>query len=497
MNNKLSKKISSLPQSSGVYFHLDKQGNIIYVGKAANLKTRVGQYFNKINPKQLSLKDIKLREQIADIDWRLTENSLQALHLESELIKRYQPKYNILSRHSNFDSWYYLAFSFDKSNPSLRLVRNIDDAPDCDYLGPYLNGQPLKIILKYIRKSFPFSQHKTLPKSACLDFHLGLCSGPETKGFNSKVAILDLKNLKHYLSGNHRVLQRKLIKNMSEASSNLNYEDAAKYRNQIQALKDFKDSLIFKDSSSLLSTTDQALIQLKTLLNLYSDLERIETYDISHISGSNVVASMIVAQYGIIESSQSRRFKSEMSVNNDFAQIENIIKKRFKMASLKNIQPQLIIVDGGKAQVSAVSQALANLNLDIAVIGIAKKLEQIIFQNDTFELNLNYLQNLKGSSSVSSSFTTLNIPHNTHIIKFFQRLRDASHRKAITYHQYLRNKSQTNSDLLKLPHIGLKTYSKLINKFGSIKALSLANKDDLSQMLNSKQIESIQAYFKQ
>ena len=492
MTDKLSQKLESLPNLPGVYYHLDSQGEIIYVGKAANLKSRVRQYFHKSTPK-LSLKDYQLRAQIADVNWRLTDNGFEALYLESEMIKRYQPKYNVLNRNSTSSGWLYLGFHFNPNNPHLVVSRSAT-LEDYNYLGPYIDGRSLKKLLKYLRKIFPYSSHKTLPKSACLDYHLGLCSGPETDDFQPELAVTNLKHLKTTLEGKQRQLITQLTKQMSQHSDNLEFEQAASLRNQIEALRNFKQSLIFASFSGHLAVSDQALIDLAELLNLDSSLERIETYDISHTSGSYTTASMIVASSGIVLPALSRRFKSTISSNNDYAQIKDIITRRFKTMRLKSIKPDLIIIDGGKAQVSAVSQALAELKLNIPVIGLAKKQEQIIFSSQSFKLNQIKLKTLKGNSTTSANFTTLNISSNSHVIKLLQRLRDASHKKAVGYHSQLRTKAQLDSQLLNLPSVGQVTYKKLIKQFGSVSNIKQATDQQLAEVLNKKQLKVIRSY---
>ena len=492
MNTKLTEKLASLPISAGVYYHLDKNKKIIYVGKAANLKARVRQYFHQSGLAELSSKDRQLRDNIADVQWRETDNALQALLLESEMIKRYQPKYNVLSRNQSFNDWYYIAFKFDKNNPHVLVTRSQADLDSYDCLGPYLDGRLLRMILKYLRKSFPFSTHKRPPLKACLDYHLGLCPGPETDSFNSKQALSDLESVKAYLKGKHKFLTSKLTTQMKQASDKLDYELAAQLRNQIQALRDFKQSLVFKDLNFDLSS-DRALQDLKQLFNLDKDLKRIEAYDISHISGQHTVASMIVFEDGILQPALSRRFKSRQAGNNDYAQITDIIARRLKMPSLK-VKPDLIVIDGGKAQVSAVSKALKASNLDIATIGLAKRKEQLIFNHHQLSLNQAKLNQLKASQSSSANFTILDISRYSHLLKFIQRLRDASHRKAIQYQSKLHRKASLTSDLVNLPGIGDQTYLKLIKQFGSIQKLAQASESDLKKTVNSKQLQVLKSY---
>ena len=176
--SKLQSKLANLPAQAGVYYHLDEKGQIIYVGKAANLKARVRQYFQSGAWERGDIRARNLRDKIADVQWTVTDNALQALFLESEMIKRYQPRYNFLERNVLGESWIYVLIFFKMPNPSLRLVRDLDASEqEVEILGPYLDGRALKKALRYLRRSFPYSTHKTLPRQACLDYHLGLCPG--------------------------------------------------------------------------------------------------------------------------------------------------------------------------------------------------------------------------------------------------------------------------------------------------------------------------------
>ena len=175
MNEILTKKLKDLPNSPGVYFHKDKNGQIIYVGKAAVLKNRVKQYFQK--SKNRDPKTELLVNEIQDTDWQVVDSEIEALFLESELIRRYLPKYNILLRDDKSQS--YVRIDFKSKYPSVTTTRRpLDD--NATYYGPYLNQLAINRALKYLRKIFPYSTHTTLPNRACLLVHLHLCPGPET-----------------------------------------------------------------------------------------------------------------------------------------------------------------------------------------------------------------------------------------------------------------------------------------------------------------------------
>ena len=496
--SKLQSKLANLPAQAGVYYHLDEKGDIIYVGKAANLKARVRQYFQSAAWERGDIRARNLRDKIADVQWTVTDNALQALFLESEMIKRYQPRYNFLERNVLGESWIYVLIFFKLPNPSLRLVRDLDASEqEVEILGPYLDGRALKKALKYLRRSFPYSTHKTLPRQACLDYHLGLCPGPETADFKASAARRNLKSLTACLKGRQRQLLSELKKEMKSFAKSCDYEQAAKIRDQITALEDFRQGLIFKDLDRLPALAqDQALRDLRQLFNLSALPHRIEAYDISHISGRYTSASMVVAIGGLLRPDLGRRFKSAYLANDDFAQIRLVMRRRFASRSLSQTPPDLILIDGGRGQVSSVQKVLSELQLEIPVIGLAKKREEIIFSPQYLKLNQAKLQQLKGELQESANFVKLKLDAKMPIVKFLQRLRDASHRSAWSYHNYLQTKAQTASPLLTLPGFGLKTYQKLMKRFGSLSALKRAPAAELEALLNRSQQRVLAAYFK-
>ncbi|MYB39709.1 excinuclease ABC subunit UvrC [Candidatus Saccharibacteria bacterium] len=489
----LRRKLADLPVRPGVYYHLDKGGRIIYVGKAANLRARVRHYFQAAS--STDRKTSKLRERIADVRWTLTDDPLQALFLEGEMIKRYQPKYNVLQRNTRSDDWHYVQCNLKAPNPYLTVTRNVDVGEDLLTLGPYLDGRALRKALRYLRRDFPYSTHKVLPRKACLDYHLGLCPGPETAGFDLAAAKVDLRRLLACLSGRRSQLVGRLRSAMKTQAAAQRYEAAAKLRNQIAALEDFARSNIFTDSGQKpYLGQDQALADLQSLFGLAAEPRRIETYDISHISGRYTAASMVVAEDGLIRPALSRRFKSPLAGNDDFGQIRAVMKRRFTSKSLREIRPDLILIDGGKGQVSSVLQVLDGLDLEIPVIGLAKKREQVIFRAGRLNLDADQLRRLGGSAEDSPAFTTLNLNPNTPLLKLLQRLRDASHRSALAYHNYLQGRDQVASGLLGIEGIGEKTYRKLIKRFGSLAGLRTAEEAELAAVLNRRQLAALKAY---
>lgn len=495
MNPQLKKKLAELPAQPGVYYHLDAAGQVIYVGKAAHLRNRVRHYFQPGALAKADRKTRNLAERIADVRWTTTENPLQALFLEGEMIKRYLPKYNVVARNALSDSWYYVKLNYRGSNPNLILTRNVADAAAA-FLGPYPDGRALKRALVYLRRSFPYSVHERPPQRPCLDYHLGLCPGPEVAGFNAETARANLRRLAACLSGRQTGLVKRLHSEMRLAATSHEFERAGALRDQIAALRGFKQSIIFGGLPGVLGS-DQALEDLRRLLCLNERPRRVEAYDVSHISGSHVTASMAVAQDGVIRPALSRRFRARTSGNDDFGQIRDVLRRRFASASLAAVPPDVILIDGGRGQVSAALEVLGELQLNLPTIGLAKKKEEVIFKTGSLAFDTAYLKQLGGSSSASANFTTLSLNLNTPLVKFLQRLRDASHRLALTYHNYLQAKQQTSSEFLDLPGIGPATYRKLIKRFGSAAGLRQASPAELGELLNAQQLKGMLAHLRE
>ena len=352
MNNSLKDKLKLLPLEPGVYFHKSKDGEILYVGKAAVLKNRVRQYFQKSRP--FDPKTEALVAEIYDTDWITVETELDALFLESEMIKRYKPRYNILLRDDK--SQLYIRIPMKEIYPAVTYTRGpLDDG--ADYFGPYYNGYAIRKALKYLRKIFPYSTHATLPKRVCLQYHLGLCPGVEEEKITEKEYKRNLKRLELYLKGGRKQLVKDLEKDMNVAAKNADFEHAAELRNWIRDLKELQRQIVFSDKEFIDLSKDQALVGLQKLLKLPEIPKRIEGYDISHMQGTNNVASMVVATNGLADKASYRKFKMRIPGNNDFAHMNETMARRFSGRHKDWPIPNLILIDGGKGQLSAALNA--------------------------------------------------------------------------------------------------------------------------------------------
>jgi excinuclease ABC subunit C len=490
--DKLKNKLKKLPTSPGVYFHKNSKGEIIYVGKAAKLRNRVRQYFQSG-----SYKDPKtelLIAEIADVDWIEVESEAEALFLEAEMIHRYMPHYNILLRDDKSNA--YIRINLKDKAPSVTVMRQpIDDG--AQYFGPFLAAGSVRKALRHLRKAFPFSTHLNVPDRACLQYHLGLCPGPETDQYDRKSYLKNLKKLILYIKGESGKAIKALENEMNIASLAQNYEQAAILRNRLRSLKALQSQVIFGDRETIDLSKDHALYDIKLLFSLPNPPRRIEGFDISHMSGSDTVASLVVFTNGAAEKTAYRKFKMRALGNDDFLHMQEAVGRRLQSKNLKAWgKPNLILVDGGKGQLSAAIKARDDLGLNVPMIGLAKRDEEIIISKKYSNISLNEaeLKKLKGYKTETTEFISLLLPKNSHIVKLLQRIRDESHRFAISYHNVLRAKRQTSSILDEIPGVGPATRKKLLKTFGSTKNLRFVSDIELQKSVGKK-AKIIRQYF--
>lgn len=514
MNKQLEAKLKQLPASPGVYFHKSQTGEIIYVGKAAVLKNRVRQYFQ--SQRDMDIKTKALVAEIDDTDWIETESEIDALFLESEMVKRYMPRYNILLRDDK--SQLYVRIDMKNDWPYVSFTRNpADDA--ADYYGPYYNGYAVKKALRYLRKVFPY--YTKPPKEnerPDLDSHIGLSPLPGTTSEEYKNT---LRKLIRYFQGGRKALAREIEKEMHQAAKLHDFENAARLRNRLNDLRELQRRIMFGDREFLDISKDRALTDLADLLQLPKNPARIEGYDISHMGGVNVVASMVVFTNGVSNRSEYRKFKTKIEQNNDVGNMHETILRRF---SQKNIQswgmPDLLLIDGGKGQLDAAITAMEERNVHVPIISIAKREEEIIVNATRSNIDIstiekyitspgdgmyversgNYFVVNLHAGQINASSHSRNLrgapQTNVHsdVVKLFQRIRDESHRFAVSYHTVLKRQKQTASDLEEIPGIGPETRKKLIRTFGSLRAVKSASTEDIIAAIGDAKAKKIQPY---
>lgn len=491
--DKITEKLNQLPKAPGVYFHKDKDGKVIYIGKAAVLRNRVRQYFQK--SRNMDPKTTALVAEIADIDWIEVETEMDALFLEAELIRRYLPRYNILLRDDK--SLTYIRISYKAAHPTVSLTRRpLDD--NAEYFGPYTSALILRRSLNYLRRIFPYSTHTgVIPKRVCLQYHLGLCPGLEENKTSLEDYRANLRQLMRYLRGERTALMKGVEKSMNQASKRKDYELAAKYRNQLMALKSLSNRIIFSDKENLEMSKDLGLAGLTDILGLSNIPRRIEGYDISHMQGTNNTASMVVFINGIPDKVSYRKFKMRLPGNNDFGHMEESLTRRLSEKNQKKWPiPDLILIDGGKGQLSSALKARNSLGATIPMIGLAKREEEIIIDNENSNviINRDLLKTLRAIVSDTDPFTSILLPPDSPIIKLLQRIRDESHRFAVSYHTVLKVKAQKSSVLDSIPGIGPTTKKRLLKEFGSVAGISKADKIDLVKIVGNSKASIIKQY---
>jgi len=406
---KLKEKVARLPESPGIYIFKDSAGKIIYIGKAKSLKKRVQTYFSR----DLSAKTQIMVGKIADLEYRLTPSEAQAQILEASLVKENQPQYNISLKD---DKSFPLIRISDEDFPIVSLYRRKKAiAHDtARYFGPYTNVALLRQALKIIRRIFGFRSCKTLPNKVCLYGRIKLCPAPcEGKITPEKYREI-IKNIILFLDSKQEALLEKLSLRMKETAGVHKFEEAAKIRDQINAL-----TAIGQTRVSLGSFRESE--DLKNLLKLEKLPLRIEAFDISNIYGKEATGSMVSFYKGFADKNNYRRFRiKSVSGINDYKMLAEVVERRYsRLMEEKLPLPDLILIDGGRSHLLTAQRELKKLGLEIPLVSIAKEQENIYTNKKAKPINL------------KSDTPGLNL---------IRRIRDEAHRFALSYHHLLRRK---------------------------------------------------------
>lgn len=475
MNALLEAKLKELPASPGVYFHKDTSGEIIYVGKAANLRNRVRHYFQKSRTRDP--KTDALVNEIVDTDWTVLDTELDALFIEAEMIRRYMPRFNILLRDDK--SFTYVRIDINSKHPTVTYTRRpLDDG--AEYFGPYVSKVGIATALKYLRKIFPYSTHTAtnIPKRACLQAQLGICPGLEAGLTSIEDYRRNLRQLMTYLRGSRKKLISDIDKAMTVAAKEQKFEQAVQYRNQLRALKNLEKQIIFGDREIQDISKDVGLNRLAETLGLAMPPRRIEGFDISHMSGTDNVASMVVFVGGVPDKSQYRKFKMRLPGNNDFGHMTEALTRRLSEKNIKQWGlPDLFLIDGGKGQVHAAYDAMRAQGHNVPMIGLAKRYEEIIVP-------------IVEEDKVKD-FNVIVLRHSDEALKLLMRVRDESHRFAVSYHTVLKRARQKVNALEDMPGIGPQTRKILQRKFGSSKGVFEASEAQIAEVVGAAKAKII------
>jgi len=590
----LKEKALLLPDNPGVYQYLNNKNDIIYVGKAKNIRKRVLSYFNK---KYDNIKTRVLVKNIKEINHIIVDTEQDALLLENNLIKKYKPRYNVLLKDDKTYPWICI-----KKEPFPRIYSTRQyDKNNGTYFGPYTSVKTLKIILNLIKQLYPIRtcslnlDSENILKNkykVCLDYHIGNCLAP-CIGKQSEIEYEhNIKNIKHILKGNINDVIKILNNKMLEYSENYRFEEAQQLKEKLEHLKNFQskstivsnsihnvDVFSFIDDENnayinYLKVTNGAIIQVYTMeikkrieedeesllltaiteirqklhstskeiivpfninfklkdiiftqpqrgdkkklldlsmrnayyfkkskvierlkrspqkrinrimetmqkdLRLTKQPTHIEGFDNSNIQGTTPVASCVVFKNGKPSKRDYRHFNIKTVTGaNDFASMEEIIYRRYKRLLDNNLPlPQLIVIDGGKGQLGAAVNSLHKLNLigKIAIIGIAKRLEEIFFPGDPIPIYLD---------------------KNSETLKIIQHIRNESHRFGVTFHRLKRSKKFISSELYNIPGIGDKLVAKLLSEFKYIENIKNKSVEELSNTIGKAKAINVFEYF--
>lgn len=587
--------INNIPHKPGVYQYYDEQGELIYIGKAKDLKNRVSSYFNNDN---VNAKTKTLVRKIRDIKFTIVDTEIDAWLLENSLIKKHQPRYNVLLKDDKtYASICIKKEAFPRIFSTRRIIKD-----GSTYLGPYASGKMMHTILELIKTLYPIrtcnlalsdANIKAGKFKVCLEYQIGNCKGP-CQGFQTLEDYDDnIKEIKEILKGNISPVLQHLKKEMLNAAESMNFELASEYKDKIDTLENYQskstvvstiidnvdvfaissdDKVAFVnylkvnkgtisqtqtieirkkldesdeellslaisdfrnkfnstareivvpfeldidmseqikitvpklgDRKSLLdlsmknvlffkkskleqyeklnpdARTERILTQLQKDLRLNQLPKHIECFDNSNFQGKYPVSAIVVFKDAKPSKKDYRHFNVKtVEGPNDFATMEEAVYRRYKRLTEEGeTLPQLIVIDGGKGQLSSAMNSLKKLGIEkqVTVIGIAKRLEEIYYPGDSLPLYID-----KKSES----------------LKIIQHLRDEAHRFGITFHRKKRDKGTLKSELEEIEGIGKTTVEKLLTKFKSVKKIREASDDQLSEVLNKAQLSALKSYF--
>ena len=413
----------AIPSGPGCYQFFNADKKIIYVGKAVNLKSRVRSYF-QLSADHTPAKR-KMVSEAASVKWLEVDSEIEALLLEANLIKKYQPYYNVLLRDDK--RFAYLQISLDDEVPGLFVTRNITKAGK--YYGPFTSGRALAETMKAIRKIWPYCTQRKIKKEACFYYQVrrctGVCGGVISRSEYLKTVI---KPIIDFLDGKKMKLIKdyeKRIKLLAKAQPEIGTD---KYQELVRLkliLSHFNHVLA---STKVISVADKYandVIELAKLLNLKKVPYRIEGYDISNIFGQQVVGSMVVFANGEAEKSSYKKFKIKTKREGDVWSLTEMLERR--LAHEDWPLPDLILIDGGKAQVNQAKRVLKKMKIELEVLGLSKGagLRSAIARDKIY---------------FAGEKLPLELPLASPALHLLKRVRDESHRFAISYHRDIRSK---------------------------------------------------------
>lgn len=428
-------RVREFPDAPGVYLLKDEQGRVIYVGKAKSLRHRAASYFHETAA--LDRRTADLVKQIADIDFLVAESEVDALLLEARLIKDIQPKFNIDLKDDK--SFPYLQITTHEDFPRVEFTREPSDKGVKLY-GPFANAKALRGAIAVLQRIFKFRTctldiEEDDPKwryyRPCLLYNINQCTAPCNLRIGKEEYRKDIHRLRMFLEGKKEGLLKEMRAEMKEAAHALEFERAAKLRDELHALDQLHlrgDLETHEQPEVFFIDPKRGLAGLKKVLGLDAPPRSIEGIDIAHLGGEETVASLVTFIDGIPFKPSYRRFRIKTVLGvDDFASIKEVVRRRFKPERESEWnRPDLLLIDGGKGQLSAALEALRDVgSASLTVIGLAKREEEIFLAGQSEPLRLS-----KHSAA----------------LRLLQSVRDEAHRFARHYHHLLRKKRTLGQD---------------------------------------------------
>jgi excinuclease ABC subunit C len=469
----IRKKLAEMSHKPGVYLMKDRFGTVIYVGKARDLRKRVTTYFHPSRRMGWDLKFNALVEAVHDLDTYIVRSEPEALLLEGKLIKEYQPRYNISFR----DDKRFLLIKVNLNDPIPRfMLARLQQDDGARYFGPFAHSSSARHTLTLARRKFNLRGCRPLTPGEedykhCLYGHLKYCTAPCIGNISREDYKQQVSAACDFLAGQTGEMEHELEEQMNKAAAAEDFEKAAQYRDALSDLRRTtqKTKKFPRVPYNLPVAIDPQgdVAELTRALNLPANPVRIEGFDISNISSTFAVASLVAFRDGRPDRSNYRRFRMKtVTGQDDFACMAETVRRRYtrvlaeKAENQEATLPDLIVVDGGKGQLNAAVAELTKLGLEkVPIIGLAKEFEEIYRPGESEPLRLS---------------------HDSGALKLLQRVRDESHRFANTYNAQLRLKKITESILDEFPGIGQQRKAALLKKFGSVQRLRIATVEQIA-----------------
>ncbi len=465
----IKEKLKNLPDKPGCYLMRDRDGKIIYVGKAASLRKRVQSYFRAHTRRTAQPKIRSLINSIDDFDIVVLNSEAEAILTEGQLIKEYRPHYNTLWK----DDKRFTMIRVDVQHPFPKIEKcRIKKKDGALYFGPYTSGLAVKVTIEFLERHFGIRRCRPrIPDDDtykhCSNDIIANCSAPCIGNVTPEEYRQRVEAACAFLRGERMELLKNLRTEMEQAAQEHRFEDAAALRDMLLQLHTAvkERAKVRKTPKMKQDEARQGLMELQQQLKLPAEPRVIECFDISNISGTNSVASMVCSVDGVPYPSRYRRFRIKtVEGADDPRSMAEVVRRRYSRLQREGKPlPGLVMVDGGITQLRAAKAELAGLGLDnLPIVGLAKRYEEIVWDYKENSANLVLPRYSAGLTVVT-------------------RLRDEAHRFAISYHRELRRRRIMESRLDEIPGIGASKKEALLKYFGSIARLDRASMEEIAQ----------------